>query len=477
MSEPNNEVIRALKQALDLSPNNGPLWLHYADLLADAARLEDAIAALRMALELTDDKQPVLRKLPPLLRRNGQLAEALIRIEKLLLEVDDPDLRREYARILKARGDNSAALQQYQRALEAEPHAIDADLETLRGIEDSGEASSGEDSSYDLRALRGQDIDSGPEETGPALAEVAPSGAGLDDLAANLDWGDFNLTFNDVAGLEMVKNQIRLRIIAPFKNPEIYQAFRRTGGGGILMYGPPGCGKTFIARATAGECGARFMAVGIHEIIDKYWGESEKMMHALFEEARHRAPTVLFFDEFDALGSARGRTESQFWKTLVDQLLQEMDGMSGKNDDVLIFAATNVPWNVDSAFRRPGRFDRILFVPPPDEPARVEILRRHSSKLPGGETVDVAKLARQSALMTGADLKALCERASERALDRSLTSGTIHPVTMADFERELKQLQTSASEWLATARNYARYSNEGGQYDELTEFLKQAKRW
>jgi SpoVK/Ycf46/Vps4 family AAA+-type ATPase len=407
------------------------------------------------------------------------VAEALIRAEKLLQEADDPGLRREYAKALKARGDHAAALQQYELALKAEPGGIDAELETLRNTEN--------DDAYDLKSLHDQTVAAGPSvpeptsppdnEQEPALAEVTPGGTGFEDLAATLDWGDFHISFEDVAGLEAVKNQIRLRIIAPFKNPEIYQAFRRSGGGGILMYGPPGCGKTFIARATAGECGAHFISIGIHEIIDKYWGESEKMMHALFEEARHRAPTVLFFDEFDALGSSRGRTESQFWKTLVDQLLQEMDGMSGRNDDVLVFAATNVPWNVDSAFRRPGRFDRILFVPPPDEPARVEILRRHSSKLPGGDTIDVEKLARQAALMTGADLKSLCERASERALDRSLTTGKIHPVTMSDFERELKQMQTSASEWLATARNYARYSNESGQYDELTEFLKRVKRW
>jgi SpoVK/Ycf46/Vps4 family AAA+-type ATPase len=151
--------------------------------------------------------------------------------------------------------------------------------------------------------------------------------------------------------------------------------------------------------------------------------------------------------------------------------------MSGRNEDVLVFAATNVPWNVDAAFRRPGRFDRVLLVPPPDEPARAEILRRHTAKLPGGDRLNVARIAQQTPLMTGADLKALCERASERALARSLETSTVHPVTQEDFERELKAMQSSASEWLATARNYARYSNEGGQYDELVEFLKRVKRW
>jgi SpoVK/Ycf46/Vps4 family AAA+-type ATPase len=471
MTPSNDELIRALKLSLDQMPGNGPLWLHYADLLADAGRSEEAIQALRTAAELVEENRPVNKRLIPLLRSAGQLPEALARAERLLKAGEDPELRRECARILHARGDREGALNQYRRALEAEPGGIDPDLERLRT--DFGEA--GEAIPLGLNSW--DDSDSSASESEPALAEVAPQPADPEAWAANLDWGDLYVTFEDVAGLEAVKNQIRLRIIAPFQNPEIYQAFRRTGGGGILLYGPPGCGKTFIARATAGECGARFLSVGIHEIVDKYWGESEKMMHALFEEARSKSPTVLFFDEFDAFGSSRGRVESQFWKTLVDQLLQEMDGMAGRNDDVLIFAATNVPWNVDSAFRRPGRFDRILFVPPPDEPARAAILRRHSERLPGGDKIQAEKLARQTVLMTGADLKALCERASERALARSLETGSIHPVTAEDFERELKSMQTSASEWISTARNYARYSNEGGQYDELTEFLKQIKRW
>ena len=284
-------------------------------------------------------------------------------------------------------------------------------------------------------------------------------------------------TFADVVGLDEVKQQINLRIIAQFRKQHIFQAFARKGGGGILLYGPPGCGKTFVARATAGEVGARFMNVGIHEMVDKYWGESEKIMHALFEEARRRAPTVVFFDEFDALGSSRGRGESQFWKTLVDQLLQEMDGVGSRNENVLVFAATNVPWNVDSAFRRPGRFDRLVLVPPPDLKARVEMLRRHITQIPGGDQIQVDSLGPLTESFTGADLRSLCERASEAALTRSLETDRVHPVTLDDFRRELKNMSSSAGEWLSTARNYARYSNENGQYNDLTEYLRKVKKW
>src|SRR5690606_5183578 len=199
--------------------------------------------------------------------------------------------------------------------------------------------------------------------------------------------------------------------------------------------------------------------------------------HALFEQARRHTPTVLFFDEFDALGGGRGRVDSHFWKTLIDQLLQEMDGVGGGNDGVLLFAATNMPWSVDAAFRRPGRFDRVLFVPPPDEAAREAIVARRARKLPGGERIDARKIARATPLFTGADLVSLCERASDGALEQSMQSGKVVAVTTADLLGEAKRMRSSAEEWLATARNHARYANDSGQYDELVEFLRRAKRW
>jgi len=468
MTAHDSVLLDALRAAVERDPTNGPLWAHYGEMLAASGRKQLAADALRKATDLSGGDVRVLQKLVPILRELGQLPEALIRAEAAVEAHNDVDLRLEMARILRLRGDAAAALEQYLLVLHESPQKIDADLERLR----TGPVDSDESTSEPVEIPE-------PDESDDdlALASVNPDRVSPDDLAADFDWNELYTTFQDVVGLDDVKRQIHLRIVAPFKKKEIFKAFSRQGGGGILLYGPPGCGKTFIARATAGECDARFVAVGIHEMVDKYWGESEKLMHALFEDARRKSPAVIFFDEFDALGSARGRGESQFWKTLVDQLLQEMDGVGSRNQDLLVFAATNVPWNVDAAFRRPGRFDRLIFVPPPDAAARVEILRRHVEKLPGGQGIDVKSLAQATELMTGADLKSLCERASESALMRSLETDRIHPVTLDDFRREIRTMQTSAGEWLSTARNYARYSNESGQYDELVAYLKKVKKW
>ncbi len=433
MNDP--DVLEALRGALERDPRSAPLWLLYGTLLAEAGRREEATGALRLALEDESCRDRAARRLVPLLRAAGALAEALIRVEALVQRFpDDAELRAEHARVLEARGAESA-------------HT-------------AGEPPAAQDDDPDLLAI--------PLESDPLDA---------DEWAKQFDWDGLVTTFADVAGLEEVKRQVRLKIVAPFKDPALYRAFGRSGGGGILMYGPPGCGKTFLARAVAGECKARFVAVGIHEIVDKFFGESEKLVHALFEEARRRTPTVLFFDEFDALGGGRGRVESHFWKTLVDQILQEMDGIQGRNEGVLLLAATNMPWNVDTAFRRPGRFDRVLFVPPPDETAREEIVRRRCAKLPGGARIDARKVARATSLFSGADLVSLCERASERALELSMTSGKLHEVSTADLLDAAKRMRSSTEEWIGTARSYARYSNEGGQYDELAEFLRAAKKW
>jgi SpoVK/Ycf46/Vps4 family AAA+-type ATPase len=251
----------------------------------------------------------------------------------------------------------------------------------------------------------------------------------------------------------------------------LYQAYGKPIGGGILMYGPPGCGKTYLARATAGEIKAAFISVGINDVLDMWIGNSERNLHSLFEQARRNKPCVLFFDEVDALGASRSDMRHHAGRQLINQFLSEMDGVKSSNDGVLILAATNAPWHLDSAFRRPGRFDRVLFVPPPDASARAAVLRLQCKGKPL-EEVDFDHVGRKTDNFSGADLKAVVDVAVERKLQEALKTGIPKPLGTKDLVAAAATLKPTTKEWFATARNYALYSNQGGIYDDILQFLK-----
>ncbi len=282
-------------------------------------------------------------------------------------------------------------------------------------------------------------------------------------------------SFTDVGGMDALKEQIRLNIIYPFRHPEVYAAYGKKIGGGILLFGPPGCGKTHLARATAGEIGASFYIMALDDILSKWMGETEQRLSAIFETARACAPSVIFIDEADAFGAKRSDISAPWIRAYVTQLLSEMDGIASQNQELLVLAATNAPWDVDGAFRRPGRFDRVLFVPPPDVAAREEIMKLHAR----GRKIDPAlhwrALAEKTELFSGADLASLVDRACEAALGEALRSGKLRDVNQSDFLRALKEMRPSTVEWLRRAKNYVTYANQDGLYDELSRYLDSVK--
>jgi SpoVK/Ycf46/Vps4 family AAA+-type ATPase len=200
-------------------------------------------------------------------------------------------------------------------------------------------------------------------------------------------------------------------------------------------------------------------------------GQSERNLHEVFEKARGHKPCVLFFDEVDALGASRADLRHTTGRQLINQFLAEMDGVRDSNDGVLILAATNAPWHLDPAFRRPGRFDRILFVPPPDGPARAGILRILLRGKPA-QDVDVEALAKKTEHFSGADLKAVVDLAVEAKLREAMKAGVPKPLTTKDLKDAAATVRPSTREWFSTARNYALYSNQGGLYDDILKFLK-----
>jgi SpoVK/Ycf46/Vps4 family AAA+-type ATPase len=403
--------IRSLEEAVKTLPDNLPLRIQLATELEKAARPEDALEQLEEVLKRKPDEGPALIACARCLYEIGRYGEALERYDRAVagnVALADASLRE---RIAKAHADPRARIRLVAGDKEGEP--------------------------------------------APALTDVEKP----------------EITFADVGGLDDLKEKIRLRILYPLKRPDLYKAFGKKIGGGLLLYGPPGCGKTFLARATAGEAGIHFVAVGIEEILDMWLGQSEKRLHELFRTARQKAPAILFFDEVDALGGRRSGLRHESYRTLVTQFLSELDGANGRAEGVLVVGATNAPWDVDPAFRRPGRFGEVLFVPPPDLRARVEILKLKLVGKPQSE-IDVAEVARATEMYSGADLDHVVEAALEAALAETLKSGAVRPIHGRDLLAATKRVRPTTVEWFATAKNFATYANETGQYDEVVDFIK-----
>jgi SpoVK/Ycf46/Vps4 family AAA+-type ATPase len=203
-------------------------------------------------------------------------------------------------------------------------------------------------------------------------------------------------------------------------------------------------------------------------------GQSEKNLHSLFEQARNNRPCVLFFDEVDALGAHRADMLKSGGRQIINQFLSELDGVTASNEGVLILAATNTPWHLDPAFRRPGRFDRILFVPPPDAAARSTILQLLLRDRPV-KAIDVDVVAKKTDGYSGADLKAVVDVAVESKLRDAMRAGSIQPLVMADLLDAVKRHKPTVRDWFETARNHALYANQSGLYDDVLSYLKIAK--
>jgi transitional endoplasmic reticulum ATPase len=434
----NDETVAGLREALRVSPNNLPLRQTLADILLTLGKCGEAEAEYRNALGLSPENLKLKIGLASAFLGQAKHSHALVIVEDLLkLGEVPPKVFILHSRLLLATGDGGRAARQYKKAIEADAAMADAELAARLGVNQMA------------------------NDPSPRASELVRVG---DDQR-------LDVTFADVGGMDAVKEDIRIKIIHPLTHPELYKAYGKSTGGGILMYGPPGCGKTHLARATAGEIRATFMAVGISDVLDMWIGSSERNLHAFFEQARRKKPCVLFFDEVDALAASRSDMRASAGRHLINQFLAEMDGINANNDGVLLLAATNAPWHVDPAFRRPGRFDSILFVPPPDSAARAAILRIQLEKKPVAE-IDHNIVAARAEGFSGADLKAVVELAVDTKLREAMKSGQPMPISTGDLLDAVAKIKPSTHEWFAAARNYAMYSNQSGTYDDVLKYLK-----
>lgn len=437
-----DDLLTGLRAALAASPDNLDLRLVLAQALLDRGQPEAAEAEWKGVLARQPGHIGALTGLTRTFAAQGRASAALVAGEQVMASGEAPPaLLALMARLLRE-SDPDRARRLYQRARELDPSLREPGLDDLV---------SAPSAATQLRLRHGD----GPVEEGRWAGAVERP----------------RCTFAQVGGMDQVKEDIRMRIILPLEKPELFAAYGQKTGGGVLLYGPPGCGKTHLARATAGEVKAGFLTVGINDILDSYLGQSERNIHDLFATARGQRPCVLFLDEVDALAANRRDLRQSAGRQTINQLLAEMDGVDQQaNEGLLLLAATNAPWHLDPAFLRPGRFDRIIFVPPPDAGARAAILRVLLEGRPVAD-VDHAAVAKRCEAFSGADLKAVVERAVGEKLKAALRSGRTEPVSTRDLLDAAKGVRPSAADWFATARNHAIYANQGGLYDEVLAHL------
>jgi AAA+ superfamily predicted ATPase len=450
--EPEPTVLDSLRKAVDAMPDDVPLRLHLATMLLHGGQRDEAIRHLGAVLQRDPGNAQAL----------DLLRDPLLGSQEVQGSGPAPESGQTASRLPSAPADLHGISAERSVVPPPPPGPAQPDQVHEPGTAPRYDWSQAEDELRDV--LPAMFIGEG---------EADSASAGIDEADA-YDAEHAGLTLADVAGMTEVKQRLEAAFLAPMRNPDLRRLYGKSLRGGLLLYGPPGCGKTFIARAVAGELGAKFIAVSFADIIDMFVGQSERNIHELFEIARRNAPCVLFLDEVDAIGQKRSQLRHTPMRSAVNQLLLELDDISGNNEGVFLLAATNHPWDVDSALRRPGRFDRTLLVLPPDAAAREGVFRYHLKDRPVAG-IDLAKLAKQTDGYSGADIAHICETAAERALMDSVRLGEPRMIGTPDLEAAIAEVKPSLASWFDVARNVALFANEGGSYDDLAAYLRKRR--
>lgn len=427
-------MLESLLEALKLSPNNIPLKHQIVKLYMQSGGYQEAEKHLVEMIKVEPQNITFKFELAQCFYQQQKISATEILLEELIENSNDIRFLELLCYCHLKQENISEAQHAYQRILEVNPKFRNTDFDEKLRVNSVGDA------------------DAIVDEDGISFYKKPTT------------------NFKDIGGMERIKNEISLKIIKPLAHKELYKAYGKKIGGGILLYGPPGCGKTHIARATAGEISANFINVGINDILDMWIGNSEKNLHEIFETARRNTPCVIFIDEIDALGANRNDVGKTTGRTVINQFLAELDGLEANNDGILVIGATNAPWYLDPAFRRPGRFDRIIFVSPPDIEAKASIFTIQLRDKPT-ENIDYMALAKHAKDFSGADIKAAIDIAIENKLESAFIDGVPKPITTKDLIKAIKKMKASTREWFGSAKNYALYSNDSGLYDDILDYL------
>lgn len=451
------EKIQLIRKMCNENPDNAELLYLLAIEYKDAGMFKEAITTLSDALKNADGElfDKIMKELVEVKAKKP--VEQAIKSDEIDSNINDTSNNRNINVVsinTKIESNIIDETTDDTEVLHTDINTNDANEDIYDGAAETDNIESPTDNLIDLRLIKG----------GNATNNVASKSNGL---AAT--------TFDDVGGLEDLKKSIRMKIIKPFLTPGLFEKFKKKSGGGLLLFGPPGCGKTFIARATAGECHANFKPVYITDVLDPYFGQSAQNIKDIFTVARAHKPCILFFDELDTIGFNRSKSSTDMLRSIVDQLLSEIEGIDSNTEKILIIGATNMPWDIDPALRRPGRFDKTIFVAPPDIVARETIFKLKMAGKPCDE-INFKLLAKESELFSGADIENVIELATENVLEEILSTGYERNLTQQDLLNALKSVKPSTLEWLRTISNYVKYSNQTGAYDDVEAFLNKNKK-
>lgn len=265
-------------------------------------------------------------------------------------------------------------------------------------------------------------------------------------------WFTSDMSFKDVVGMEKQKELIHDNIILALTKPELLRTYGKKLGLGAIFYGPPGNGKTYLVRAIAGETKAKFIVMHINEIVDMYAGNTEKNLHAIFDQARKNAPCIIFADEIDALGTKREGEQQGNMRMAVNQFLQELDGIEKNPEGIFVIGATNQPWDMDPALKRPGRFGESIYIPAPNYKSRREAFKYNTRNMPLARFVGFGRLARATWGFSQADITSICDKAALKVAAEVDRTGKKRPVKMGDFVAIIKAGGSSLDEWYGMVR-------------------------
>ncbi len=511
-----DEVLRALEKAVELSPDSGPLRRHFGETLLNRGLFARSEEQFKAALELDGDDAEAKLGMARALYAQGEAATALLLVRQVTRESRRPARAYIlYARLLLGLGSVERAVAEYYRGVEEDPGLEDPALAAQLGIH-LGPSARPEESEVDTTstaeipadqiptfeddhpAAEAQDRSKGEDGSDTAEVQIPPEGiaaakgkdpvAGLSsELPPITEEGEAGerrrsaerysealrqlfavrprQTFQDVGGMETVKEELQTMILHPLNHRDFYRSYDKPVGGRLLVYGPPGCGKTHLARAIAGEVLAPFLAVGLRDLVDVWQEEAGQVLQKIFDQARQQTPWVLFFDDVDDSSTQHDA------RPLLQQLLSELDGLNASNDGLLVLVATNSPWRAEQALLREDRFDRVLFLPPPDASDRAEILRILCRGKPQ-EKIDFQHLAGVTEGFTGRDLRDLVDEAVERKLEVSLEEGRPNPLSTADLANAAGRVAPSSFLWFDRARRQLDPDpQEGEVYGELRRYL------